>query len=55
VTAPAPSPRMSPIAGLFNATVRLFNRLLDAHTVELEAQLAIETSINQRLKGGDHA
>jgi hypothetical protein len=55
MTAPAPSPRMSPTAGLFNAAVRLTNRLLDAHAVELEAQLAVETSINQHLKGGDHA
>jgi hypothetical protein len=55
VTAQVPAPQLSPMAGLFNAAVRLFNRLLDAHAVELEAQLAIETSINQRLKGGDHA
>ena len=55
MTAPLPSPYLSPIAGLFNAAVRLLNRLLDARGLELEAQLAIETSINQRLKGGEHA
>lgn len=51
----APSPYLSPIAGLFNAAVRLLNRLLDARGLELEAQLAIETAENQRLKGGGHA
>jgi hypothetical protein len=48
----APPPYLSPIAGLFNAAVALLNRLLDARGLELEAQLAIETSINQRLKEG---
>ena len=49
MTAPLPTPRLSPIAGLFNALVALTIRLLDLRTVELEAELAIRTDLNQRL------
>jgi len=50
VTASAPTARTSPIAGLANALYRLAIRLLNLHTVELEAELAAATAENQRLK-----
>lgn len=51
MTAPLPSPWTSPIAGLFNALVALAIRLLDLRALELEADIAIATADNQRLKG----
>jgi hypothetical protein len=50
VTAPLPSPYRSPIAGLFNTLVALAIRLLDLRALELEADIAIATDLNQRLK-----
>lgn len=50
MTAPLPTAWTSPMAGLFNAAVRLLNRLLAAHAVELEAEVLIAAELNQRLK-----
>jgi len=52
MTAPLPSPYRSPIAGLFNDLVAWLNTRLAAHAVQLEAELAVRTAENQRLKGG---
>lgn len=45
----APAPYLSPTAGLFNHLVALVIRLLGLREIELEAQLAIATDLNQRL------
>lgn len=52
MTAPLPSSYLPPTAGLFNAIVALAIRLLGLREIELEAQLAIATADNQRLKEG---
>lgn len=52
MTASVPSSRLSPTAGLVNALYRLAIRLLGAVEVQLEADLAAATAINQRLKKG---
>ena len=49
MTAPLPA-SLSPIAGLFNALIALTIRLLDVKTVQLEAEVALATAENQRLK-----
>lgn len=49
MTAPTPSAWTSPTAGLFNALVTLAIRLLGLREIELEAQLAAATDLNQRL------
>ncbi len=45
MTAPLPSSRLSPIAGLFNAAVRLLNYRLAARCTELRALIAAEKEI----------
>lgn len=47
----APSPYLSPIAGAFNAFVAWLNDRLTAHTVLLEAEVAVALAENQQLKG----
>ncbi|GGW99181.1 hypothetical protein [Streptomyces chartreusis] len=48
-TAPLPSPRLSPMAGLFNALVRHVNRLLRKRIGELNTQIADARNRNQQL------
>jgi hypothetical protein len=52
VTAPVPSPALSPIAGFANALRRRWIRLAAPHIARLEQQLAEEQALNNRLKGG---
>lgn len=47
-----PPPRLSPTAGLFNTLLKLLNLRLTARALELEAQIAIETTAQQQTKGG---
>lgn len=49
MTAPPPAPQLSPMAGLFNAAIRLLNRRLRHRIAELNA--AIEAA-SQRSKEG---
>lgn len=51
MTAPAPAPRLSPIAGFANALHLLYIRLAAGRIAELQAELAIATAQQQRLKG----
>ena len=53
MTAPVPTPRLSPTAGLFNALVQLAIRLLDLRVLDLETEVAIATAENTRLQGGE--
>ena len=53
MTAPLPSPHLSPTAGLFNALVNLAIRLLDLRVLDLEAELIVATAENTRLQGGE--
>lgn len=48
----APSPYLSPIAGLWTALTRLCIRRLTDRETELEAEIAAETALNQHLKEG---
>jgi len=48
----APSPYLSPTAGLFNALVRHVNRLLRARIGELTTELADAVNRNHELGGG---
>lgn len=50
MTAPLPTPHTSPMAGLFNDLVAWLNDRLAAYSVELEAEVAIATAENRRLK-----
>lgn len=52
MTAPIPSPRMSPMAAMANALRRRWIRLAAPHIARLEQQLAEERDFNARLKGG---
>lgn len=52
MTAPAPAPRLSPIAGLFNSLVAWLNDRLAARAVLLEAEVAVAITENQQLKEG---
>ena len=49
MTAPLPSPRLSPTAGLFNTLVRHLNRRLRARIGELNVQLADARNRNHQL------
>jgi hypothetical protein len=49
VTAPVPVPRLSPIAGAFNAFVAWLNDRLAAHALLLEAEVAVAIAENQQL------
>lgn len=49
MTAPLPSPHLSPTAGLFNNLVRLLARRYRARIHELEAAIVAATAANQRL------
>ncbi|MFF0736813.1 hypothetical protein ACFYVK_35030 [Streptomyces chartreusis] len=50
MTAPLPSPRLSPMAGLFNGAVRLLNRRLRTRIGELNTQLADAINVNHELR-----
>ena len=52
MTAPVPTPRLSPIAGLFNDLVAWLNDRLTDRVLLLEAELAAATAINLQLKEG---
>lgn len=45
MTAPVPTPRLSPMAGMFNAAVRLLNARLTDRIAELHVLIAAETEI----------
>lgn len=45
MTAPLPSPRLSPMAGLFNAAVRYLNTRLTARVTELLLLIDVEIEI----------
>jgi hypothetical protein len=49
VTAPLPSPSLSPTAGLFNALVRHLNGQLSARIGELRSLIAAETEVGHAL------
>ncbi|GGM05853.1 hypothetical protein GCM10010099_22530 [Streptomyces cinereus] len=51
MTAPVPSPRLSPTAGLMNALARHAIGRLTARCTELETELTTAREINQLLKG----
>jgi hypothetical protein len=50
MTAPLPSPYLSPTAGLFNAMVRHLNRGYRAHIAELAEDLAKEIERGYQLR-----
>ena len=49
MTAPLPSPYLSPTAGLFNALVRLAIRRLSARAAELRLLIGAEAELNHAL------
>lgn len=56
MTAPLPSPSLSPMAGLFNAAVRYLNRRLRARIGELNTQIGdIRNSIHAHHTARDFA
>jgi len=50
VTAPAPAPQLSPMAGLTNALLRLYIRCADQAIAQLEAALAAARELNEQLR-----
>lgn len=50
MTAPLPSPALSPTAGLFNAVLRLYIARLAARITELRLLIAIETEAGYALR-----
>ncbi|WP_369274463.1 hypothetical protein AB5J55_35090 [Streptomyces sp. R11] len=50
MTAPLPSPRLSPTAGMANALTRLAIRRLTARVAELRQLLGSETELNHQLR-----
>jgi hypothetical protein len=50
VTAPLPSPHLSPIAGLTNALLRFYIRCAGQTIAQLEAALAAARELNERLR-----
>lgn len=50
MSAPLPSPRWFPTAGLFNALVRHLNRRLTDRITELRLLLGVETELNHQLR-----
>ena len=53
MTAPLPSPRLSPTAGLFNTLVRHLNRRLRARVGELNTQLDDAINHNYELRDAE--
>jgi len=50
VTAPLPSPHLSPIAGLFNTVVAYLNGRLTDRITELKRQIAAEVEYGHELR-----
>lgn len=50
MTAPLPSPRLSPMAGLFNAVVAYLNSRLADRVTELRYLIAAETEYGHELR-----
>lgn len=51
MTAPLPSPRLSPMAGFVDALRRYYIRLAPAYIAARETELAAAKARNNRLKG----